>query len=199
MTTTIADITQALSSQQTGGAAVLIPLIERPEGLYVLFEVRALSLDVQPGEVCLPGGRIEQGETPEEAAVRETCEELLIAERAVRVIGTLGSTDGPGGRALWVFVGVLDNYAGTFSPDEVDHTFSVPLDWFLSHEPACYTIEQKPIFPDDLPWDRIPGGHAYPWRSRAHDVPFYLETEPLIWGITARIMQRFSRLFRHTD
>ena len=46
--------------------AVLVPLVEREDGLHVLYEVRALTLRHQPGEVCFPGGHIEAGETPEQ-------------------------------------------------------------------------------------------------------------------------------------
>ena len=45
--------------------AVLCPLVERPDGLHLLFEVRSAALHRQPGEVCFPGGRMEAGETPE--------------------------------------------------------------------------------------------------------------------------------------
>ena len=46
----------------TGEYAVLVPLVERPEGLCLLYEVRADTLGRQPGEVCFPGGRLEPGE-----------------------------------------------------------------------------------------------------------------------------------------
>ena len=55
--------------------AVLCPLVERPDGLHLLFEVRSAALHRQPGEVCFPGGRMEAGETPEQCALRETEEE----------------------------------------------------------------------------------------------------------------------------
>ena len=42
--------------------AVLVPLVEREDGIHVLYEVRALTLRRQPGEVCFPGGHIEAGE-----------------------------------------------------------------------------------------------------------------------------------------
>ena len=41
----------------TGEYAVLVPLVERPEGLCLLYEVRADTLGRQPGEVCFPGWR----------------------------------------------------------------------------------------------------------------------------------------------
>ena len=48
----------------TGEYAVLVPLVERPEGLCLLYEVRASSLDRQPGEVCFPGGEDGAGRGP---------------------------------------------------------------------------------------------------------------------------------------
>ena len=57
--------------------AVLVPLIEIDEELNLIYEVRSNSIE-QPGEISFPGGRIEDGESPEEAAIRETSEELLL-------------------------------------------------------------------------------------------------------------------------
>lgn len=65
--------------------SVMIPLIKRKGDVHLLFEKRALTLRNQPGEISFPGGRIEEGETPEKAAIRETCEELLIEENEVEV------------------------------------------------------------------------------------------------------------------
>ena len=51
---------------------------------HLLFEVRADTLDRQPGEVCFPGGHMESGETPAACALRETEEELSIPSAAIR-------------------------------------------------------------------------------------------------------------------
>ena len=67
--------------------AVLCPLVERPDGLHLLYEVRAAALHRQPGEVCFPGGRMEAGETPEQCALRETEEELAIPRREIEILG----------------------------------------------------------------------------------------------------------------
>ena len=69
--------------------AVLVPLVEREDGIRVLYEVRAMTLRRQPGEVCFPGGHIEVGETPEQCALRETEEELGIPMDKIRVLGRL--------------------------------------------------------------------------------------------------------------
>ena len=51
--------------------AVLCPLVERPNGLHLLFEVRSAGVS-QSGETCFPGGQMEPGETPADCALRET-------------------------------------------------------------------------------------------------------------------------------
>lgn len=185
---------QVECAQRRGGAAVLIPLVPGAEGTDVLFEVRALHLDKQPGEVCFPGGHIEPGESPEDAALRETCEELALHPEQVMIIADLGRVDGPGGMPLAVFVGELVGYDGTCDPEEVDHTFTMPLAWFQEHEPQVYHTVLLPRLTEDFPWDLVPGGRDYPWRQRKHDIPFYVGSDPLIWGFTARMMQRFVRL-----
>ena len=58
------------------GASVLIPLLQVRGEWNILFEVRNPGI-TQGGEICFPGGRVEPGEKPSDAAVRETQEELL--------------------------------------------------------------------------------------------------------------------------
>lgn len=178
------------------GAAVLIPLLPTDAGYDVLFEVRALHLGRQPGEVCFPGGHRNVGESGQAAAVRETCEELLVQPSQVRVLGALDGDADPKGMPVHVAYGLLSGYAGTWSADEVDRTFTVPLAWFLTHEPQVYTGTSVPVFGDDFPWDAIPGGRAYPWRSPTREVTFYRGTDPLVWGMTARMMHRFTDILK---
>lgn len=177
-------------------AAVLVPLLPRGDEFDILFEVRALSLDMQPGEVCLPGGAIEGTETPLQAAVRETCEELLVDEPQLEVLGSLGTASGPNGRTLHAFVALLHDYRGSFSPSEVDRTFTISLSWFMDREPERYLVSYVPRHPEDFPWDLVPGGRTYPWRALVSDVLFYRGSEPLVWGATARVIDLLTRVLR---
>ncbi len=181
-----------------GASAVLIPLIYRDGEYSVLFEVRASSLKTQPGEVCFPGGRIEGGETPEMTAVRETCEELLIAEEQVELIGMLDPTIGPSNAPLWAYIGLIHDYSGTFSGDEVDRVFTVPLKWFEEHEPEHHFTKLQVVIGEDFPYNKIPGGKNYPWRMRKHEIMFY-DTDPVIWGLTARLLYHLTWMLRAGD
>lgn len=176
--------------------AVLVPIVDGPDGAEVLLEVRARTLDEQPGEVSLPGGHVEPHEAPEAAAVRETCEELLVEPDAITGIVPLAVTEGPAARPLASFVARLEGYAGTYSADEVEHTFRIPVSWLLAHDPEVHRVRLAPDFGDDFPFDLVPDGRAYPWRWGVHDVPFWRGTDPLVWGATARVLMAFVAAIR---
>ena len=135
--------------------AVLCPLVERPDGLHLLFEVRSAALHRQPGEVCFPGGRMEAGETPEQCALRETEEELGIPRSAVQLIAPLDYQTGQGSFVLYPLLGRVDPAAVDAmrpSPAEVKETFLVPVDFFRDHPPRVYSYELVPQVGDDFPY-----------------------------------------------
>ena len=84
--------------------AVLIPLVEKQGEWSILVEVRQTGIR-QGGEICFPGGRIEEHETAEEAAVRETSEELLISPQKIEVIAPMHTMAGPGGAQIRTLCG----------------------------------------------------------------------------------------------
>lgn len=179
-------------SDPRAGAAILIPLVEGPDGLEILFEVRSSRLRTQPGEVCCPGGKVELPEGPREAAVRETCEELLIAPEQIEIAGSLGMLMGPAGLPLFAYVGFLSGYTGTCSPDEVERTFTVPLAWFMAHEPELHDSHLVEDPPADFPFDLVPHAQDGGRLRRRFDLPFYRGTDPLLWGATARVVHRLT-------
>src|SRR5690554_1399863 len=70
-------------------AAVLLALIDRPDGLTMLFTERALHLPHHPGQISFPGGRIDSSEDPVAAALREAWEEVRLPQSAVEIAGRL--------------------------------------------------------------------------------------------------------------
>lgn len=170
---------------------VLVPLVERPEGLCLLYEVRADTLGRQPGEVCFPGGRVEAGETPSDCALRETWEELGIPQAAVELIAPLDLLTHQGGFVIHPFLGVVDPAAAVCpSPAEVKEVFTVPVNWLLAHPPAVYSYDLVPQVGEDFPYERVgfPGG--YRWRGGKVTVPIYDWPDHPIWGLTGRITRR---------
>ena len=179
------------------GSSVLIPLIRTDMGYDILFEIRAFHLDKQPGEVCLPGGRREPGETPRETAIRETAEELLVDRDQIHMIAELDGAPGPGGACIWPFVGMLSDYQDTWSRDEVDRTFRVPFSWFLAHEPEVYEVAMQTVPGEDFPFDRLPHGREYPWKQQHREVCFYQYGDITIWGVTAGLIRAFVKDYTH--
>ena len=174
----------------TRKSAVIVPLIEVDGKVSILFEVRSRDI-IQGGEVCFPGGVIEDGETSLEAAVRETGEELLVDEEDIEIISPLFSIQGPSGMEVKSYLGYLRNYEYTFSENEVDHVFSVELDWFLNNMPLVYDTKMEVVLPDDYPFELIPGGRDYPFRANPRRFYFYRVKGEVIWGLTGNILHNF--------
>ena len=176
-------------------ASVLIPLIETPDGYELLFEVRAAGID-QAGDVSFPGGGMETGETREQTAVREACEELLVSPSQIQLLGQSDYFATGKGRTIYACVGLLSDYHGTFSTDEVSEVFTVPLSFFLNTEPERHIAYLNEVPADDFPFDRIVGGRNYGWINGQRDILFYDYEGRTIWGITAKLVHAFAGIIR---
>lgn len=181
-------IPKRIEQEKEKVSAVLIPLIKINGAYHVLFEVRSSKLTHQPGEICFPGGKRELNETSMEAAIRETCEELQVSESDIKIYGALDYFLSPAGMRIDAFLGELVNYNWQYSSDEVSEIFTVPLEFFQSHQPERYfnKVQMKPE--DDFPFDKVPGGRDYPWARGKYEVLFYEYDGHIIWGLTAKIL-----------
>ena len=180
---------EAVHEKSANDAAVLIPLLEKDGEWHMLFEVRSAGIR-QPLEICFPGGRIEDGETAEEAAVRETAEELCIPETQIHVISGMHRMMRSSGGFITSFLGMLDHYEETYSPQECDHIFTLPLAELSALPCRIYHGHTVSVRPDDFPYDKIPHGKDYPFRSADKTWYFYETAEGVIWGITGEILYR---------
>lgn len=177
ITERLADPPATRSPAQAGlrEAAVLVPLLERPQGMSVLLVERAQHLRHHAGQVSLPGGRIEPSDPdPLAAALRETEEEIGVARGRIEVVGELEPVETFTGFRITPFVGFLPVDA-RFRPDpyEVRSTFEMPLDVALrvsGYELRTRSVNDTPVSYYTLDYD----GHT-------------------IWGATARILVNLAR------
>src|SRR5690606_32419039 len=109
-------------------AAVLVPLLEAATGLELLLTVRSADLRSHAGQIALPGGSLEQGESFVAAALRETMEEIGVNVPASAVIGELSDHPSPAGYVARPIVALLPwPQPVTADPREVADVFTVPL------------------------------------------------------------------------
>lgn len=138
------DFEAALRGKLTAGGlraptyAVVIPVVWRESGSELLLEVRASGIP-QAGDPCFPGGRIEPGETPAQAAAREMEEEIGIRVDPDRFLGRLPTVHTMLGAKTDVFVCTITPEEALrlqISPREVEEVLRVPVRRLLEHPDA---------------------------------------------------------------
>lgn len=173
--------------------AVLVPLIEQSGEISVGFEVRAKQMRRQPGEICFPGGKVDEADrSDKDAAIRETSEELGLPKEDIEVIGDLDILINMFGFTLSPFVGkLLHPERIAANKDEVEEIFFVPLCELRVMKPDLHYIDIQARPPEEFPFERIPNGKNYRWRTGKVPEYFYEYEGKVIWGMTARILHHF--------
>ena len=195
----VRDIEEKLKKRPVGTVdwykffSVTIPLIETEEGLSMVFEVRAAGLKTQPGDICFPGGRMEEGETALQCALRELKEETGISPSDLRVLGQFDTLHEFSGHTLYTFAVSLAPQAlqkARLNQKEVAELFTVPLKFFRENTAEIYDID---VVSDvsDFPYDKTGISPDYKWRKGNNLLPLYRYEDKIIWGITARIVKWF--------
>ena len=157
-------------------AAVLIPIVERNNGLKVILTKRSNKLKQHPGQVSFPGGKSEKTDKSLVAtALRETREEIGINNKNVEILGQLSKHVTITGFKITPFIGkIRTGFSTKIQTSEVSEIFEVPLS-YLSN-PKNFRVESVKWKGKKRFFYSIPYG------------PYY------IWGATARILKNLADL-----
>jgi 8-oxo-dGTP pyrophosphatase MutT (NUDIX family) len=114
-------------------AAVLVPLVDHPQGTSVLLTQRTAHLSAHAGQISFPGGRMEETDPDAvAAALRETEEEVGLPRDRVEVIGRLDTYVTGTGFEITPIVGIVaPPMPISIDPFEVAEAFEVPLAFIL--------------------------------------------------------------------
>ena len=160
-------------------AAVLIPIVERDNGLQVVFTKRTEKLRSHSGQVSFPGGKIDEGDlNGQAAALRETHEEIGVDASAIDVLGQFPNYHSGSGYVITPVVGLIESKAKFIAnEDEVETIFEVPLAFLMN--PDNHEIHSREF--DKINWQY----YQMIWG------------EHRIWGVTAGMVRMFyNRIFK---
>lgn len=148
-------------------AAVLVPVVERADGLHALFTQRSEQLPSHAGQVAFPGGKSEREDaSPLETALRETEEEIGLARDFVEVLGYLDLYQtGSGFRIVPVVALLRPGFMLSIDPSEVKDTFEVPLSFLL--DAANHQLRSSEWKGRQVYYYAIPYGERYIWGATA--------------------------------
>lgn len=179
--------------------SVLIPIVEVDGEMHILYEVRSPKISTQPNEVGFPGGRMEPGETSEEAAIRETCEEIGICGEKVEILGQCDKMVTLANFTIDAYVGYIKDFDMSqlsLSENEVGEVFTVPLEFFMENDPEVYefTIEQK--VDKSFSFEKANISKDYKFFGAVNEVLIYSYKSRAIWGLTGRITRNLVEILR---
>ena len=157
-------------------AGLLLVFPDAGDRAHVVLTVRAGTLGRHGGQVSLPGGVIEPGESYAHAALREAHEEIALDAGLVRIIGALTPIDIPvSGFRLHPIVGLSDERPAFMPADgEVARILDVALDDLATPGCVMKTTRER--------------------DGRPIDVPAFCVAGEEIWGATAMVLAEFLSL-----
>lgn len=162
-------------------AAVLVGLVQRPQGPTVLLTRRTDHLSTHSGQIAFAGGKIDADDRDATAAaLREADEEIGLASRHIDVIGELPTyVTGTAFTITPVVALVRPGFTLSPNPGEVAEAFEVPLAFLMN--PANHRRHA-------IDWEGVRREWlSMPWQDER-------AREYLIWGATAGMLRNLYRL-----
>ena len=158
-------------------AGVLIPLLDKPEGLTVLLTQRAMHLAHHPGQISFPGGKQEEQDRDlVDTALREAWEEINLPPQNCQIIGTLPQHQTITGFCITAVVAIVDpDFDLVFDTNEVSDAFEVPLNFLLDTKHYITEHFYRGTLTNPV--------HFIPWQQR------------MIWGATAALLRNLATMF----
>ncbi len=201
-------VSELNGSEEYFKSAILVLLVFLNDEYHLVFQKRALNIR-QGGEICFPGGHYDPSSDPdfEHTAIRETVEELGIAEEKLNIIGKLHTVLTSMGAIIKPYVGIADIQDLSeinLDKNEVEYIFTVPVAYFEKNKPEVYQVYHKtyPSFMDENGDEIItfparelglPERYTKPWDNRKSKIYTYKVQGEIIWGATAKIVYDFSQ------
>jgi len=153
-------------------AAVLVPVVDRDDGSWVLYTERATHLSTHAGEMSFPGGNREPDDDDlSETALREAEEEIGIAREEVELVGRLADIGAPHGGRVRPFVARVPDR--TYDPEPAEVSEVVRLRARDLADPANYSAE-----------------HHAGMEGDAETLPYFRVDGVTVWGLTGYLTGR---------
>jgi len=159
-------------------AGVMVLLYVREGSWHTVMIRRPSTVLHHKDQIGFPGGELEPGENFEQAALRETWEELGVYPDQVQIIGCLTPLYIPPSNFCIYPVVAIASSPLSFKPhpEEVAEIIEVPIGHLVDDRNVrreTWTIGEQPI-----------------------DVPFYAFKNHKIWGATAMVLAEFLEIFK---
>lgn len=166
-----------VSGQQEILSAVLVLLTSHiaHRSSLVLLTLRSSTLKSHTGQISFPGGRLEPGETPEAAALRECEEETGIPAHLPEILGRLTPITSPAskGAVLPIVAWLHEDVPIRIHPDEVEEAFWQPLDELGEPLITEWELRGMKMLVPHWPVHRVP-----------------------LWGLTACVLSELRQLLK---